>query len=279
VSPGPFERHGNDKNPLTACAWPQLDEPYGVALQEAAEFLFSRFDVVAIIACGSIVRGNPHPGSDLDIYVIRGELERQRIQKCFNGVPAELFVNPLSAVYRYFREERACGRPCTAHMLTTGHLVYDTDSIGARLLGEAQRQLALLPDLPAETLQMRRYFAADLFDNARDMLVSDPDTAQVFLNEAVQLSTEFLFLNANRHLPRPKERLTVLDSWQPTVGNLIRAYYRAPDMATRWQAAERIAADVLGVTGFFEWESHPEKVEAEDARVDFTDKDHPGSSF
>ncbi len=68
-----------------------------------------------IIVAGTHISGNPDPTSDLDIYVIHAHPQRQRIQKRFKGVPAEIFVNPPAAIRRYFAEE--VRRPSTAHML------------------------------------------------------------------------------------------------------------------------------------------------------------------
>ena len=48
---------------------------------------------------------------------------RQRVQKFFSGVPAEIFVNPPSGIEKYFTEEHAVRRPLTAHMLATGFVV------------------------------------------------------------------------------------------------------------------------------------------------------------
>lgn len=87
---------------LKECTWPDLSEPYSLALQQAVEFIAARFDPLGIIACGSILRGMPDPSSDLDMYVIHHRPLRQRIQKTFNSVPSEIFVNPPAEIERYF---------------------------------------------------------------------------------------------------------------------------------------------------------------------------------
>jgi predicted nucleotidyltransferase len=114
-------------NDLDECRWPALSEPYASALREAVEWVSGRFDVVGIIAAGSIVRGRPDASSDLDLYVIHLPLVRQRIQRFFSGVPAEIFVNPPQAIRRYFAAEHREARPITAHMLGTGATVLVRD--------------------------------------------------------------------------------------------------------------------------------------------------------
>ena len=92
---------------LSRCAWPGLPENYDQALREAVQFILKRFDVLGIVAAGTIIRGSPDATSDLDIYVIHPAPFRQRVQKFFNGIPTEIFVNPPAMVEKYFIEERA----------------------------------------------------------------------------------------------------------------------------------------------------------------------------
>ncbi|MBN2392997.1 MAG: hypothetical protein JXR84_19865, partial [Anaerolineae bacterium] len=84
------------------CRWPDLPAPYAEALREAVQFILERCpDTQGIVVSGTILRGNPAPSSALDIYVIRRELRRQRVQKFFDGVPAEIFINPEKKVPDY----------------------------------------------------------------------------------------------------------------------------------------------------------------------------------
>ncbi len=109
--------------------WPDLAEPYASALRDAVAFVLDRVDPVGIVACGSVIRGTPSPNSDLDIYVVHEADWRQRIQRRFGGVPAEIFINPPTAIRGYFETERRAGRPITAHMLSTGFVVLDRDPV------------------------------------------------------------------------------------------------------------------------------------------------------
>ena len=109
----------------TDCTWPDLPERYGAALREAVAYILDRYreDVLGIVASGTILRGTPDPTSDFDLYVIHGKPVRQRLQKFFRGVPAEIFVNPPASTRKNFCKEHGDGRPITAHMLATGTVI------------------------------------------------------------------------------------------------------------------------------------------------------------
>jgi predicted nucleotidyltransferase len=134
--------------------------------REAVQFILKRFDVLGIVAAGTIVRGSPAATSDLDIYVIQRPPFRQRVQKFFNGIPTEIFVNPPAMIEKYFIEERAARRPLTAHMLATGFVVLELDPVIGQL---RQRAAEVLADSPAdnpENFTMARYLAAALYEDA-----------------------------------------------------------------------------------------------------------------
>ncbi len=119
--------------------WPELAEPYASALRDAVAFVLDRVDPVGIVACGSVIRGTPSPNSDLDIYVIHAAAWRQRIQRRFGTVPAEIFINPPSAIRGYFESERQAGpthhRPHAEH----GFCGLGPGSGGARVGGPKPR--------------------------------------------------------------------------------------------------------------------------------------------
>ena len=128
------------------CRWPDLPARYAEALREAVRFILARCpDVQGIVVSGTILRGNPAPSSDLDIYVIRRELRRQRVQKFFNGVPAEIFINPEKKVPDYFAAEQRDACPITAHMLSTGFTILDCDGVIAGLQARARQLLQTPP--------------------------------------------------------------------------------------------------------------------------------------
>lgn len=245
---------------IEQCNFPSLSEPYAQALKEAVAFILSRTTPVGIIASGTILRGNPDPASDLDMYVIHRQPYRQRIQKFFNGVPAEIFINPPGQVKRYLREEQAEHCPITAHMLATGFPVLETDPVIAELRQEALHLLANPPSPSPESLLFRRYMAANWLEDAADLVPRDEATANLFLSQAVLAMTRFTFIAAQKHLPRNKELITAAEALDPQLGALIRGFYLSADCSARLALAYQIADRTIEIRGFCEWESTPEPI-------------------
>ena len=200
------------------CRWPELGPRYDGALRAAVRFILERFSVQGIIAAGSVVAGNPGPSSDLDLYVIHGWPQRQRIQRWFGDVPAEIFVNPPVMIRRYFVEER--NRPITAVMLTAGFVILDNAPVVEELRREAAEWLAQPVELPEGELTMQRYLAADAYDNAQDAAASSPAEAARILNGAVGDMLRCAFLALGRRLPREKAFLDELSRVDAELGDL-----------------------------------------------------------
>lgn len=243
---------------LAKCQWPALAEQYNRALRATVAYILENFNVHGIIVSGSIIRGNPNSGSDFDTYVIHTKPERQRVQKVFHGVPSEIFINPPAAIRSYFRNEQKGGRPCTAHMLTTGFVTLDRHPIVQILLSEAAEAMSKRPNLSAQELTFRRYGAADLYENAVDIAHSDSANASLILYKAVEQIIEYFFLDANQWVPRYKEVLVALSEDKPELGALAYQFYNEADLTKKFQIAEGLAQQILGETGFFEWETTPQ---------------------
>ncbi len=236
----------------------ELPAPYTEALREAVAYILARYEVLGLFACGTIVAGTPDANSDLDLFVIHGKPQRQRVQKRFQGVATEIFVNPPETIRRYFAEEVT--RPSTAHMLANGRLLLDRHPITEELVAEAHSWLAAAPNLSVTQLTMRRYMAADAFENAQDIALADPANSSLILHQAVQAMLDYSFLAANRPLPRAKRTLAALVELDPTLGELARRYYDAAGHNERLTLADKIAAHTIQTRGFFEWETPLEEM-------------------
>ena len=242
-------------------SFPPLDEPYATALRAAVAFIAGRFPTLtALAACGTIVRGTPDRSSDLDLYVIHAEPWRQRLQRFFNGVPAEIFVNPEYAAVGYLAAEGEDGRPLTAHMLATGFPVYDPEGVLDRLRERAQRALDAGPSPPHERVEPK-YLIGSLCEDATDVVETDPRTARLFAQRAVWETLQQAFRRAGRFIPRQKEILARLAELDPELYRLAVSFLDEVDHARAVATAGLIVERVTGVRGFFAWESEPEAVE------------------
>jgi len=240
--------------------FPTLSEPYSIALGDCVASVLKEFDVLAILVSGTIVRGTGDRRSDLDIQVLHRGTFRQRLQVWHHGVPCEIFVNPPSRIARYFEEELAGRRPITAHMFSTGHIIYDPDGVGARLKGEAQHALASPP--PRPSLEERKricYGPASQFEDALDLFERDPDAGAILLSLAVFMLVECRFLCEPGWLPRPKDCLALLRDLDPHAARLAMAATIEPDLSIRFEAGRELCRIVTGQEGFFEWSSNREE--------------------
>ncbi|MBX2998384.1 MAG: nucleotidyltransferase domain-containing protein [Caldilineaceae bacterium] len=241
--------------------FPPLHEPYTTALKQAVDYIIERYNPVGLIASGSVLRGEGDATSDLDLYVIHEQGWRQRAQRWFNGVPAEIFVNPPQMIRRYFVDERQEGRFVTAHMLATGAVILNRGDVVERLRAEAAQELHQPPGLSEAALTMQRYMAATLLEDALDIEAKDPINALFLLEQAMPQMIQYAFLAANHPLPRAKKTITALAALDPVLGELARRFYTEADPAQRFTCAKEFAQRILGVTGFFSWEGERQDVE------------------
>jgi predicted nucleotidyltransferase len=148
------------------CSFPKLPDKYDRALREAVSFVLERFKPIGIIAGGTIVRGTPDAASDFDVWVIHLEPVRQRLQKFFNGVPVEIFVNPPWVIRKYFVQDQGEARPISAHMMATGAVVLATDPVVEQLRQTAISLVNSSPTLTPQKLTSARYAAATKLEDA-----------------------------------------------------------------------------------------------------------------
>jgi predicted nucleotidyltransferase len=240
---------------LAQCRWPALQEPYNTALHEATRYIVERWQLVGIIASGTIIRGNPSPSSDLDLFVLHRAPERQRVQRFFGGVPAEIFVNPPERVERYFEAEKRDGRPKIAHLLATGFVVYGGDPVVEELRARAVQALGSRPEPPPESLVRQRYAVATWLEDAEDVAEVDADLCAALLYKAVEGAVEYRFWDARQWQPRAKDTLSALESLDAGLAARVRAFYRSANPTDRLRLAHEIVRQTVGATGFFEWES------------------------
>jgi hypothetical protein len=228
--------------------------PYDVAVDEIERHVRATYKVHGICVAGSIVRGEAHPLSDFDIFIVHAEPWRLRDQKFFNGVPTELFVNPPDRIRGYFKSEHGEGRPTTAHMLATGELLAGADDIAHELVREAHDWVKRQPELSESQLTSKRYAIVDWLDNARDVIETDHATAHLLLANAVFEMADYVFFHRRIQLPRRKDLVRTLATVDEIAADYVRAFVTA-NRDVQLTIASALAKHVLGVDTFFEWTS------------------------
>jgi hypothetical protein len=236
-----------------------MDSHYVKALEQALAWIRSTYHTTGILVSGSIARGNPDENSDFDIYVIHGGSFRQRVQKLFNGIPCEIFVNNLEQVYRYFESEQKNNRPVTANMIATGTLVSGSDDPGIlALIDDAKKFAVKAGILSEEQLIFQKYGLANLLEDATDVLDTDRVTLSYILDRIIIDAIAFAFAKKQYPLPRLKERMKALAIAEPLLSTLVEKYYEEADVKRKYSITREIVLALTGYTGFFEWSSEPE---------------------
>jgi predicted nucleotidyltransferase len=223
-------------------------------------YIFENFEPFGVIVTGSIIRGNPDPSSDFDILVLHAHSWRRRVQRFFEGVPAEIFVNSPAWIERYLAEEAVDGRPIFAHMLTTGAVVFSSSAKTGEIIEMARASLEKGANFSSFALQQRRYSAACLFEDAFDMAERDEVAATLILGRAIEAAVGYWFASRQRFSVRSKEQLDVLRKEAPETGKMIEQALLGSSMELRVEAAHRLAQTVIGHAGFFEWDSGPSEM-------------------
>ena len=228
--------------------------PYADAALEIERHVRATYKTHGIVMAGSIVRGEAGPTSDLDVFIVHAEPWRVRDQKRFNGVPAELFVNPPERIRSYFKSEHDEGRPGTAHMFVTGELLAGADDIAHELVREAHAWMARPLEVTDAMLTSKRYEIVDSLDDARDAMPHDPAAALLLLAAAVRETIGYAYWQRRMQQPRRKDLTRSLAAIDPAAADLLRAFATAsgPDAL---RIAIELAHHTLGVDSFFEWTS------------------------
>ena len=240
---------------------PALSPPYDAALMSCLEHVFSTYEVIGIVATGTIVRGGGDSRSDLDIHVLHSGTFRERVQLFFNGVPAEIFVNPPARIAGYFAEDVEDRKPIAPHMFATGHVVFDPTGVTANLVEDAKQILANPPGAPSqETLTIAYYSAATEFEDVDDLSNRDPAAAAVLLGGVVRKLAEVRLQSEQGWLPRGKDLLLRLREVDPISGTLAEAAASNQPFPDRLEAARELCIRVTGADGFFEWTSRREEL-------------------
>lgn len=234
---------------------PELEPPFDRALVDALDYVFEiHDDVVSINLAGSVFRGEADPRSDLDLYVIIGGELRHRDHRIFAGVATEMFFNNEERSRGYFAQDRREGRARSVRLMAFGHIIYDPDGVFARLRTDALEVMERGPAVPEEALTFRRHGAVDQMDNALSVADRDPAMARILATEAVSQAIAVWFVERGGWIPRGKDRLQALRTVDPEAAIAVERFIDSGSVAE----AEEAIAVLLGVGGFFEWDSIPE---------------------
>jgi len=233
-----------------------MEEKYTLCINQALAWIRANYSAQAVFVCGSIVRGTANANSDFDIYVLHNDNYRQRVQKFFNGVPCEIFINSIAHTHTSFETELKNNRPCTAHMLATGMLYFDDKSLDTTTLVEtAKKYVQLSAGLTTMQKTMAQYSIALAFEDATDVLETDGATAAMLLHKTVTEVIAYMYALHKLPLPGVKHRIANIEQIDTAIAEMVTGFYTTSNLHQQ----HKLVGDVLnklGIpTGFFEWQS------------------------
>ncbi|MFT4244114.1 MAG: nucleotidyltransferase domain-containing protein [Candidatus Woesearchaeota archaeon] len=146
-------------------------------------------EVEVIFICGSYVIGNPTSYSDIDIYIVTNDSQkiRERGNKIIDGVLIEYFVNPPLQVENYMQDEFNSNTQITAHMIVTGEIYYQKNSLLVEnLKNKAHEYLNTnFKELSKTYIEVLKYGLWDGFDNLQEAFKRGEKTFEMSFNTFV----------------------------------------------------------------------------------------------
>jgi hypothetical protein len=240
--------------------WPDLSKHYLDALKEGTEWIINEFHPIGLIATGTIVRGNPELSRDFDMSVIHEVPFRQRIQKTYKSIPFEIFINSPIPILGYFDDEYKSRRPCTAHMLATGHVLINKASIVTELITKAKTYLIMQPDYDNKKANLLRYTAATLLEDAIDLKDRDVGMANIYITDSLKAILEWFYYEERVLMPRKKELLMNTLKMNHEIGECSRNIMESIQLEDKIGYLKKLADLTIKTYGFFEWESEREEI-------------------
>jgi hypothetical protein len=250
-------------NKFDTIVWPDLSDHYLDALKEGTKWILDNLNPIGLIVTGTIIRGNPDTSSDFDIFVIHEDCFRQRIQKIFNAVPFEIFVNPPSSIIKNLNDEYKSQRQPTAHMLSTGYALINKSDIVDTLLVNARMNLEKKPDYDDYQANLLRYKAAVLLEDAFDIKDKDTGMVNMFISNTVQAILDWFYYKEQVFMPRQKELLASTEKMNTEIGKYSRKVMESTLTDDKLEYLKKLADLTIMTYGFFEWESKREEVKPE----------------
>jgi predicted nucleotidyltransferase len=234
----------------------EMLENHKIALEEAKKWIEQNYKTIGIIASGSIVRGNPNKESDFDIYVIHEERFRQRVQKYFNKVPCEIFINSIEQTKTSFLQEQNDNRPVTAHILATGVVIKGEENEKIKsILTEAKEYQDKPKEFKELDLTLLKYGISNWLEDANDIANEDEETCNYILGKVTDKIIDYWFLKRQKPLPRIKERLNIIKYEDKELYEILSSISKKSELKTKLELVNYIVEKETGVKGFFEWQT------------------------
>lgn len=158
------------------------------ALDEFASRYQGHPNVIGIILSGSHIHGHPGPHSDMDVYIVLDKADwRERGNTWIDGEEIEYFINPVSKIEEYFKEEaKPHNKPSTAHMFANCKVLYKDGKKLDRLIAKAKKIIKKEhAKLKKVEVELAKYSLDDLRKDLEDLFFKDDDFAMMILSHQI----------------------------------------------------------------------------------------------
>lgn len=222
------------------------------ALPAALERLATTPGVYAALWCGSAARGEATPYSDLDFHALVTGDVRWRRNVVVDGVPVEVFHNPVRKVRSMFAAEDAA----TITMYAQGRAVLPHPDLDA-LMAEAQALSAAGP-VPRPLSEAQRF---NLIEEVMDCrgVVQQPTHALLALAVATRAVDRLYAVNGWWEVKRERWPAD-LAVRSPEVAQELNAVLVASEPDSRQAALETLVTRLTGDLAYRDGGSEPEAV-------------------
>lgn len=153
-------------------------EKYEIALRKFLDNWPDKDKISGVLVCGSFVTGGASKHSDVDVQIILDNKVkwRERGNKVVDGFLIEYFANPAYRCEGYFKDDYSRNRTVTAHMFSTGKMLFDKTGDLSKLVKIANKFLKKsFSKQKSALVELNKYHLWDELDNLGETLEKNPN--------------------------------------------------------------------------------------------------------
>lgn len=219
-----------------------MEERFKVALESVVRRLEADPEVRVVQLFGSVHRGTPHAGSDIDMYVLTSRNSFRRIAELHNGVCMEAILGPVKDFQRVLLSRDLMAVQSFAH----GSTLLDRDGVAPELVALARRldkegPVSMKPRVQVQTQALLARALQKL-----ERLPPESAEARMIASEAVRTVIHAFFLYHRIWLRNLASRLPAIEEKDPHLGKLLITYYAEGQTPEQARAIVSVMLEQLG---------------------------------
>jgi predicted nucleotidyltransferase len=199
-----------------------LGEKYIPAFVSIAEELYSDPKIKAAIVSGSILRGEGHENSDIDLITITDKKFKQRLQFVRDGIYIEQFIYSEPELRKSFKNIDYQDM----HMVAYGTEIFSRNIDLKKLRDEARFLFEKGPQpLSEEEIKLAKYIIWDSYIDVKDIINEDSVGAIALMNKNLWEALEKYFEFNNKWFCKPKRMFESVNAIDKNLYLLLKSFY------------------------------------------------------